>query len=560
MKRSAALPVILFCCAAIMPAEVPFRHTVIDENAGTNGTDINIVGDINGDGLDDIIEATKGGEVIWFENPSLKRHDIFKANFKWSCEGEIADINGDKNNDIVLVSWYESKHYWLENPGAKGGDWKLHQVGDGIRGHDVEVADLDSDGKLDIIVRSETWPRVQASAKEVQLWRQKGPDEWSKTSFTTTEGGGIKAVDVDRDRDIDVITGGRWYENDGYGGGWAEHILDEKAPTYAKIEFADINGDNRRDIIITPSESHALLQKVRSGADSQPPPVRGERGPVAWYENPGDKKGGAWTKHIIDPDMGDMHTLSIADIDANGTLDIFSGQMHNSEGDKHEIIVYLNGGKGLEWTRQVISTAGTHQGFAFDLGGDGDYDLMGTNYNTNRVEVWENLTKAPGAKKFTFFDGIVEQTGKQRHWENWDFVGRLPVKGGAPKNWVTPVNFADGTLRYRIEVLEMQPVESPVSMHMGWENIFDDPEIRHTAGAPIKFSKPGVYETTVPVKSLKIFYGKGPKKDQRCFDWDWRSAWTENKIYTFIQPHKNPLGKDGFPYKVHATITIEAPE
>lgn len=545
MKYLAAATAAAILWATGAPAEVKFRHFVADEQAGTGGSDITIVGDINGDGLADIVEATKGGEVIWYENPSLKRHDIYKANFKWSCEGEIADINGDHWNDIVLVSWYESKHYWLENPGKSGGDWKLHLIGDGIRGHDVEVADLDGDGKPEVIVRSETWPRVNASAKEIQIWKQAGPDRWTKTVIMTGEGGGIKAADVDRDGDIDIITGGRWFENDGKGGGWKEHVLDGAAPTYAKIEFADINGDNRRDIIITPSETHAAFK---------------ERGAVAWYEQPANPRTDPWPKHVIDPDMGDMHTLSIADIDGNGTLDIFSGQMHNSDGDKHEVILYLNEGKGLRWTRQVISTAGTHQGFAFDLGGDGDYDLVGVNYNTNRLEIWENLTNTPGFKKFTFFDGVVTHDGSRRHWENWDFVGRLPVNGGAPKNWVTPVNFADGNLRFRVEVLEMGPVDSPVSMHMGWENIFDDPEIRHTAGAPVIFSKPGVYETVVPVRSIKIWYGKGPKKDQPCTDWDWTHAWTENKVYTFIQPRKNPKGKEGFPYKVHATITIEAKE
>lgn len=528
------------------PPRASFSHRVIDPAAGTNGVDINLVGDVNGDGLDDVIVAAKGGEVIWYENPSLTRRQIYKASFKWSCEGEMADIDGDKDNDIVLVSWYESRHYWLENPGPGGGEWKLHEIGGGIRGHDVEAADLDGDGLPEVIVRSETWPRAQASAKQIQIWKRQSVGAWRLREILTTEGGGIKAADVDRDRDMDIIAGGRWYENDGRGvadGAWKEHIIDAECTTYNKIEFADINGDGRKDIIITPSETHAAFK---------------ETGPVVWYEHPAGGALQPWRKHIAGKSMGDLHSLSIDDVNLDGKADIFTAQMHNSEGPNHEVIVYLNHGGGDGWTKQILANTGSHQAFLFDLSGDGDADVVGINYNTNTLELWENTLQAPGAREFVFFDEVIVQTGKKRLWDTWDFVTRLPVKPGAPKNWVTPVDYANGTLRFRIEVLEMGPIDSPVSMHMGWENIEDDPEIRHTAGAPVLFSKPGIYETTVPIKDIKIWYGKGPKKDQRCHEWDWRHAWTPNKIYTFIQPRKNPPGKDGFPYKVRATITIAA--
>jgi hypothetical protein len=548
MKLQIVWPALICLAVAgsLGAADLQFRHRVVDAHAGTNGVDINVYGDVDGDGLDDIVVAAKGGEVVWYENPTLKRRQIFKAPFKWSCEGELADVDGDKDNDLVLVSWYESKHYWLENPGKAEGEWKLHQFGDGIRGHDVEAADLDEDGRMDMIVRSETWPRVQASAKEVQIWRQEGPDKWTKTSFTTIEGGGIKAADVDRDGDIDIITGGRWYENGGKGlagNPWTEHIIDDNATTYSKIRFIDINADRRKDIVLTPSESHAAFK---------------ERGPVVWYEAPADVKKEKWVKHIVDEDQADLHTLVVADINADGELDIFTGKMHHAEGPL-ELIVYTGSENGSKWKKNVIATKGTHEGGVIDLHGDGDYDLVGTNFNTNTVDLWENLINAPNQRSFTFFDGVVTFTGQRRLWEAWDFVTRLDHTPGSPKNWLKPVNFADGTLRFRVEVLEMQPVETPVSVHLGWENIPDDPEVRHTAGAPILFSKPGVYETSVPIRKIRSWYGKGPKRDTENFAWDWRHAWTEKKFYMFIQPRKNPKGQDGFPFKVHATVTIVAP-
>jgi len=180
------------------------------------------------------------------------------------------------------------------------------------------------------------------------------------------------------------------------------------------------------------------------------------------------------------------------------------------------------------------------------------------NYSTNRVELWENQTKSPGAKQFVLFDDVVTYTGKRRLWENWDFVTKLQIHPGAPENWLHPVNFVDGKLKFEVQVLEMGPVEVPVSVHMGWWNREGDPEIRHTAGAPILFSKPGTYATIVPIRQIRAYYGAGPRENALVNDWNWHSAYARGRFYTFIQPKDNPPGKDGFPYKIRATVTIYA--
>lgn len=173
-------------------AEIPFHYSVVDASAGSGGCDVKTTGDINGDGFQDVIVAAKGGgEVIWYANPGMIKNEIYKASFKWSCNAEVGDMEGDGDNDIVIVSWYNQRHYWLENPRSNG-TWKLHLIGNGMKGHDVEVADLDGDGDLDVITRSETWGKQNdiTSAKEIQIWKQEGPDSWTRATLYTIEGGG----------------------------------------------------------------------------------------------------------------------------------------------------------------------------------------------------------------------------------------------------------------------------------------------------------------------------------------------------------------------------------
>lgn len=500
-------------------AEATFRATMLDAGKSAGKVHIQINGDVSGDGLPDLVLATGKGVVTWFDNLSLKPHSIVRAPFEWNGAGAVVDIEGDNANDIVLASWKERKLYWLKNPGQPAGTWTLHTVGTVARCRSIDVADLDSDKRVEV---------VTGSPAGLQVWQRGGTDKWTGTIVPgAPANSNVRSADVNRDGKLDLIAGGSWFENGGEGK-WTAHVIDAQIAAGSALATADINHDYRTDLVAT-----------------------SQSGTLAWYENPLHAAANEpWTRHVVAEGQGGATSLAVADFDLDGSLDVLT--------DSARLVVYRNCEGGSAWTRQAISASAGSFANTFDRGGDGDYDVAAITSDRKHAAVQENLLRAPGARHFVLFDGIVTYAGKRRLWENWDFVMKLPVAPGAPKNWLAPVNFVDGKLKFDVDVLEMSPVEKPVSVHMGWWNREGDPEIRHTAGAPIEFDKPGHYSTVVPIRAIRAFYGAGPRENARVSDWDWFHAYADGRFYSFIQPKKNLPGKEGFPYKIRATVTIYA--
>jgi hypothetical protein len=319
----------------------------------------------------------------------------------WSCEAQVADIDNDGDNDIAIVSWNKRQHFWLENPGYErvwAGTWKNHLVGDKLCGHDLEIADLNQDGKPDYMVRSEYWASCDQEGnqgRDIHIYRQNSPTSWTLAAVFSANkgGGGFKAGDIDDDEDIDVVSNGYWFENPGNGtisNAWSKHQFDASPQLVGKMDLADLNGDGKPELVVVPSDTKGQIH---------------DRGPVAWYEIPGNEAQ-PWIKHVIESNMGDLHSLALGDIDCDGDADIFTGEMHHGN-DPDELIVYHNNNKAAGWTKQVFATTGTHCAGMFDYQNDGDLDVVGCNYTSNKLEMWINGTnpstvvKIPGWSRLT---------------------------------------------------------------------------------------------------------------------------------------------------------------
>jgi hypothetical protein len=367
------LIVLLFLLAPGAP--VSFEHTVIDAAPPKNPY-MKAVADLNGDGAQDIVAGGAKGPLVWYAAPRWTRHTIAPGGYE-SVDAEAADIDNDGDLDLVVGGVF-----WYENPQPRArpdaGEWPAHRIG-AHRTHDVEAADMNGDGKIDVVVRGQTGFKHNEGHR-ILVYRQFSPRTWQPDEIRCPEGEGLEVADMDGDRDPDIVIGGRWYENTG--SGWVERVY-TRAWTHgdAKVAVADLNGDRRPDVILSPAEYQGGTYRL------------------SWYEAPRNPRDGNWEERTVEQRIETVvHALGAGDFNGDGALDIAAAQMHQGAAPQ-EVLVYLNRGRGLAWTRDVLSAKGSHNIVVADVDGDGAPDILGANHAGAHqpLELWRPKAASAGA-------------------------------------------------------------------------------------------------------------------------------------------------------------------
>jgi hypothetical protein len=355
---------------------IDFKHEIIDER-GPEDPHIKTVGDINDNGLTDVVVASSnGGPLVWYEAPNWIKHEIASSG-TWSCDAKIVDMDNDGDSDILISDWFTHHRLeWYENPRPAGDPsidpWKLHIVG-GPAAHDIEAGDIDGDGQIEIVTRKQF-----DDGDKVFIWKRSG-DRWNQRVFSCPTGEGLAIADINRNRILDVVIGGRWYEGpeDILNGEWKEHIYTEW-PNDSIVRVADMNKNGRLDVILARSE--------------------GPHHRLSWFEAPVDPVTGSWTEHIIDDSIDFAHSLRVCDVNNDGNLDVVVAEMHQSGEMDHpsrkRVMIFVNEGNAVKWNRQVIATSGSHGICVGDTNGSGNIDIIGANWGGKYqvVEMWKNMS------------------------------------------------------------------------------------------------------------------------------------------------------------------------
>jgi len=333
---------------------------------------VKLAGDFNGDGKLDIAIGGAKGPLVWYVNPGWRKIQIAESGWQ-TVGGSVGDVDGDGDLDIV-----PGCQVWFENPLPKGDPakdpWRVHRISN-VRSHDALVADLDRDGRLDVVARDQSGFKHNAG-NQIHFWRQAAPDRWEHHAIECPHGEGLALADLDRDGDADVVISACWFENPGrVATDWPRRVYTTRW-TWAdtKVAVGDINGDGKLDVVRAPAE------------------YKGQFYRIAWYEAPDNPRQTDWKEHVVVPGIESViHSLQVADMNGDGRVDIVAAQMHQGA-PPQEVAVFVNEGKGDRWTKHVVSRRGSHDILVADFNGDGRPDILGANHGGAfaPVELWLN--------------------------------------------------------------------------------------------------------------------------------------------------------------------------
>ncbi len=194
------------------------RHNLPDEVAG-HGVGF---GDINGDGRGDIV-----GPHGWLEAPDDRRkgrwlwHPDFELHRDCSIPILVHDVDGDGDNDLVWGRGHHTGLYWLEQSG-KGDDrtWTKHVIDTSwSQPHSLLLADMDNDEQLEVVAGKRYMGHDGKDPGEydplVSYWYKFNRENRTWARQLISYGGGVgygldpKAIDIDGDRDLDIVAAGR---------------------------------------------------------------------------------------------------------------------------------------------------------------------------------------------------------------------------------------------------------------------------------------------------------------------------------------------------------------
>jgi hypothetical protein len=363
--------------ARIVPPEEAWqRHTI---HAGPNGADGVHLADIDGDGDQDAVTPWEQSGIVTVSlNPGCNAaRGEWPTTIVGSSMGSVedarfADIDDDGRLDIVAAG--ETRKVWvLFGPVPPATVWTKVTIGAATnvsKWIKADVADLNGDGKLDILVGGKVepaqvgWltsptPRVSTS----WTYNQIGPASWVMSLF---------ARDLDGDGDQDVLVtdrgfltlpdgtrdysraGVRWIERTG--ATWIEHPIGRDPGEAKMCSWADVTGDGREDVAFASSNENT--------------------GSLALWSHDGTCANWTRTEVPMPANVGQVQDVQVGDIDRDGDMDLVVSSAHADP--PLSGIVWL---EAPTWTRHEVSGPDgikfDHAALA-DVDGDGDADIVQT--------------------------------------------------------------------------------------------------------------------------------------------------------------------------------------
>lgn len=310
--------------------------------------------DVNGDGYIDVVVACELAHLIYFQNPAQDPRNrrwqrvipavsqgrgsyirVFLADFDGDGRPEVVAANkGGQNPDVAATTQLNNiSLYLIPDDPLQGQAWREQVLGRVKIPINAEPVDLDGDGDLDVVAGSRGEARIlwfenlgALRFREHAIHIDDAPPELAITGFN------MDYQDLNGDGRMDIITTA-WpgsivllQQPADPAAAWPLSLLGSAPPDQlVSVRLGDIDGDGDADILT------GAYSRGPRAADGPEVTVNDPLGRIAWLENPGVAGQSGWRRHDISRRKRGMYDKWLfRDLDGDGDLDAV-GTRGNSE-------------------------------------------------------------------------------------------------------------------------------------------------------------------------------------------------------------------------------------